>query len=59
MLGYLTVCLLGGTIMTHLHLRNQNRRKANGKHEQWLATKSEETKAFLGDRAWSDFKYVL
>ena len=49
-LAYLTLFLLGGSVMTHLMLRNENRKRRAGKRDATIEGKSEEEIDLMGDK---------
>jgi MFS family permease len=57
-LGYLTVFLVGGSLVTHLLLRAENKKRLNGQRNHWVEGKSEEEIAKLGDKR-PDFIYTI
>ena len=52
--GYLTVFLLGGSLVTHFALKNENRKRRAGERDGWVEGKGREEVELLGDR-----RYVL
>lgn len=56
-LGYLTVCLLGGSLATHFLLEAENKKRRAGKRDHIVEGKSEEELHDLGDRG-PDFLYT-
>lgn len=48
-LGYLTVCLLGGSIFTHFMLQRENRQRRAGKRDHLVEGKNDEEILVLGD----------
>jgi len=57
-LGYLVVFLLFGSIVTHIMLRAENRKRLSGERDHWIEGKSEEEIEALGDKR-PDFLYTL
>ncbi|KAJ9663447.1 hypothetical protein H2201_005655 [Coniosporium apollinis] len=55
-LAYIGVCLLGGSIATHLYLQLENRKRLSGKRDIWIEGKSRMEIELLGDRR-PDFIY--
>lgn len=56
-LGYLTVLLLVGSILTHFALKAENRKRRAGKRDHWVEGKDEAEIRMLGD-VRPDFLYV-
>ncbi|CAN6671502.1 high-affinity nicotinic acid transporter [Trichomonascus vanleenenianus] len=56
-LAYLTIFMLGGSIVQHIYCRVQNKRKAAGKLDHILVGKTSEEIALLGDRH-PNFRYT-
>jgi hypothetical protein len=48
-LAYLTLFLLGGSVVTHLLLRAENRKRRAGKRDASIAGKTEEEIDLMGD----------
>lgn len=57
-LGYLTFCLLGGSLFTHLMLRAENKKRKSGARDDMLVGKSAEEVWAAGDKR-PDFLYTL
>ncbi|KAF2669728.1 MFS nicotinic acid transporter-like protein Tna1 [Microthyrium microscopicum] len=57
-LGYLTVFLFGGSIVTSLLLRQENKKRINGQRDHWLEGKTPEELRTRGDKR-PDFQYVV
>lgn len=57
-LGYLTVFLLGGSVLQYSLLKRENRKRGAGGRDYWAQGKSEKEVEALGDLR-PDFKYVL
>ncbi|KAM0701268.1 hypothetical protein Q7P35_011629 [Cladosporium inversicolor] len=57
-LAYLTLFLLGGSVVTHIMLRNENRKRRAGKRDATIEGKSEEEIDLMGDKR-PDFIYTL
>jgi hypothetical protein len=49
-LAYLTLFLLGGSVITHIMLRNENRKRRAGKRDSSIEGKSEEEIDLMGDK---------
>lgn len=49
-LAYLTLFLLGGSVVTHIMLRNENRKRRAGKRDATIEGKSEEEIDLMGDK---------
>lgn len=49
-LAYLTLFLLGGSVMTHVMLRNENRKRRAGKRDASIEGRSEEEIELMGDK---------
>ncbi|KAH9833360.1 pantothenate transporter liz1 [Teratosphaeria destructans] len=56
-LGYLTVFLFGGSVLTHFLLEAENRKKAAGERDYLIEGKSQSEIELLGDRR-PDFMYT-
>jgi len=56
-LGYLSLFLFGGSIVTTLLLRNENKKRINGQRDHWLDGKTAEERYVMGDRK-PDFLYI-
>jgi hypothetical protein len=52
-LAYLTLFLLGGSVITHLMLRAENRKRRAGKRDASIEGKSEEEIDLMGDKRWA------
>jgi len=48
-LAYLTLFLLGGSILNYILLRNENRKRLSGKRDYWVEGKTEKEIEALGD----------
>lgn len=57
-LGYLTIGLLGGSILQYYLLKRENRKRANGERDYLIAGMSEKQIDELGDQR-PDFLYTL
>jgi hypothetical protein len=57
-LGYLVVCVLGGTVFTYLKLRTENAARRSGKRDGMHAGLTEEQIWLAGDNR-PDFIYTL
>lgn len=57
-LGYLTLCLLGGSLFMHFSLRAENAKRRSGQRDHILDGLTEEEKMIKGDRR-PDFMYTL
>ena len=57
-LGYLSVFLVGGSLVTHLLLRAENTKRRNGQRDIWIQGKSQQEIAKLGDQR-PDFIYTI
>lgn len=57
-LGYLSVFLVGGSLVTHLLLRAENAKRRNGQRDIWVQGKSKQEIAKLGDQR-PDFIYTI
>lgn len=57
-LGYLTVFLFGGSIVTHLYLRRENKLRVTGRRDHWIEGLSAEEIEGLGDKR-PDFIYTI
>jgi MFS family permease len=57
-LGYLTIGLLGGSVLQYFYLRRENRLRREGKRDAWIEGKTPEEIERLGDRR-PDFIYTL
>jgi hypothetical protein len=51
-LGYLTVFLLGGSIVTHLLLKRENKRRINGERDSWIVGKTPAELEIMGDKRY-------
>jgi hypothetical protein len=49
-LAYLTLFLLGGSVVTHIMLRKENAKRRAGERDAVIEGKSEEEIKLLGDR---------
>ena len=49
-LAYLTLFLLGGSVTTHLMLRNENRKRRAGRRDATIEGKSDEEIDLMGDK---------
>lgn len=56
-IGYMSVFLVGGSLLTHLLLRAENTKRLSGKRDGWVQGLSEGDIAKLGDRR-PDFIYT-
>ncbi|EME39120.1 hypothetical protein DOTSEDRAFT_56611 [Dothistroma septosporum NZE10] len=56
-LAYLTLFLLGGSVLTHFMLEAENKKRRAGKRNHWLEGKTEEEIKIKGDKV-PDFIYV-
>ena len=56
-LGYLTLFLLGGSLLTHFMLMSENKKRKDGKRDQWIEGKSQSEIELLGDKR-PDFLYT-
>jgi hypothetical protein len=54
-LGYLVVFLFGGSIVTHLLLKAENRKRLNGKRDHWM----QENKTAAEIEVMGDKRYVI
>jgi len=54
-MGYLIVCLLGGSVFTHLMLKNENRKRLAGKRDNRIVGLSEKEIDALGDKRFVIF----
>ena len=57
-LGYLVVCLLGGSIIMHVMLRLENNRRASGRMDAKWEAMTEDEKNFAGDKK-PEFRYMV
>lgn len=57
-IAFLVVCLWGGSILLHLLLRRENRKRIRGERDVWVQGLTESQKAALGDKR-PDFLYIL
>jgi hypothetical protein len=57
-LAYMSVFLVGGSLVTHLLLRAENKKRLSGERDHWVQNKSEQELAKLGDRR-PDFIYTI
>jgi hypothetical protein len=57
-LAYLTLFLLGGSIVTRFMLVAENKKRRDGKRDGWVEGKSEQEVVEMGDRK-PDFLYML
>ncbi|KAF2405535.1 MFS nicotinic acid transporter-like protein Tna1 [Trichodelitschia bisporula] len=57
-LAYLVVFLLGGSILTTIGLRQENKKRLGGKRDGWVTGKSPSQVEMLGDRR-PDFLYTV
>lgn len=57
-MGYLIVCLLGGSILNHILLRRENAKRAAGLRDHWATGLSPKEVEMLGDKR-PDFFYTL
>ena len=57
-LGYLTLCLFGGSMLHYLLLRRENARREVGLRDGWVEGRSQNETKFLGDQR-PDFLYML
>jgi len=57
-LAYMVLFLLGGSIMTTLLLRQENKKRIAGKRDHWAEGKSQDEVEKLGDNR-PDFLYTL
>lgn len=58
MLAYLVLFLFGGSIVTTILLRSENKKRLEGKRDGWIEGKSPHEIEMLGDRR-PDFTYVV
>lgn len=49
-LAYLTLFLLGGSVVTHIMLRNENKKRRAGERDATIEGKSEEEIDLMGDK---------
>lgn len=49
-LAYLTVFLFGGSIVTHILLKQENNKRASGKRDHWMDDKTPEEIEVMGDK---------
>ena len=49
-MGYLTVFLLGGTVLQYVLLRAENAKRLLGKRDVWVEGKSEKEIQAMGDK---------
>ncbi len=57
-LGYMVICLFGGSLALHLLLKRENKLRAAGKRDHWVEGLSQEKIMECGDRR-PDFVYTL
>jgi hypothetical protein len=57
-LGYLSLFLLGGSVMQHLMLRRENSKRRRGERDYWSEGKTRDEIDRLGDKR-PDFLYTL
>jgi MFS family permease len=57
-MAFMIVCLLGGSILLHLLLRRESRKRVKGDRDVWVQGLNESEKATLGDKR-PDFLYTL
>ncbi|KAI9812990.1 MAG: hypothetical protein M1832_006427 [Thelocarpon impressellum] len=57
-LAYLSLFLFGGSVLQHVLLRRENRKRSAGLRDRWIQDKSEKEIEMLGDRR-PDFMYTL
>lgn len=57
-LGYLTLFLFGGSAFSHFMLQAENKKRENGKRDDWIVGKSESEIELLGDKR-PDFLYTI
>lgn len=50
MLAYLTLFLLGGSVVTHFALEVENRKRLAGKRDHWIEGRTEEEIRIKGDK---------
>jgi hypothetical protein len=49
-LGYLTVFLFGGSVITHFLLERENKKRMNGERDHWTEGKTPEELEVMGDK---------
>jgi hypothetical protein len=57
-LGYLSLFLLGGSVLQHLLLRRENSKRRRGERDNWIEGKTSAEIDRLGDKR-PDFLYTL
>jgi MFS family permease len=57
-LAYMTIFLLGGSIVTRAMLVRENKKRERGERDAWVEGKSESEVAEMGDKR-PDFRYML
>jgi MFS family permease len=57
-LAYMTIFLLGGSVVTRAMLVRENKKRARGERDVWVEGKSESEIAEMGDQR-PDFRYML
>lgn len=57
-LAYLVLFLFGGSIMTTTLLRSENKKRLEGKRDNWISGKSPYEIEMLGDKR-PDFTYIV
>ncbi|KAI9796266.1 MAG: hypothetical protein M1825_000857 [Sarcosagium campestre] len=57
-IGYLGICLLGGSILQYVLLRQENAKRLTGKRDHWVENLGEKEIEMLGDKR-PDFLYHL
>lgn len=57
-LAYLVLFLFGGSVITHIGLRAENRKRISGRRDHWAEGKSEKEIEELGDKR-PDFLYTI
>lgn len=57
-IGYLVVCLFGGSALFYVLLSRENKKRLNGERDHWIEGKSEEEIREMGDNR-PDFLYAL
>ncbi|PWW72079.1 MFS general substrate transporter [Tuber magnatum] len=57
-LGYLSICLLGGSVLNWALLRRENEKRRNGERDAWVQGLDRKEVEYLGDQR-PDFLYTL
>jgi nitrate/nitrite transporter NarK len=58
-IGYMGLFLFGGSIVTHLYLRAENKKRMEGKRDHWIEGKSEQEIEMLGDKRYEICDYSV